>query len=187
MKKLAARDFEDLLQVSSHTIDITYHLIFCQCAMAVFENLLPEPHNTIILDLLFDLASWHAYAKLRMHTTDTLDFFDIATVILGQSVRKFYKTTCNYYFTTELPDEYAARSRREAALAAKHNVTSTAPGKRKAGPKYKSLNISTYKFHALGDYANTIRQRGTTDNYTTQPVCFILIIMPVVSFSYIPA
>ncbi|KAG1864616.1 hypothetical protein C8R48DRAFT_656144 [Suillus tomentosus] len=140
------------------------------CAMAVFENLLPEPHNTIILDLLFDLASWHAYVKLRMHTTDTLDFFDIATtIILGQSVRKFYKTTCNYYFTTELPDEYAARSRREAALAAKQNVMSTAPGKRKAGPKYKSLNISTYKFHALGDYANTIRQRGTTDNYTTQP------------------
>jgi hypothetical protein len=155
--------------------------------MAVFENLLPEPHNTIILDLLFDLASWHAYAKLRMHTTDTLDFLDTATTILGQSVRKFYKTTCDYYYTTELPDEYAARGHREAALAAKKNLVSAAPGKRKAaGPKHKSLNISTYKFHALGDYANTIRQRGTTDNYTTQPVSFILTIVPVL-FSYIPA
>jgi hypothetical protein len=122
-----------------------------------------------------------------MHTTDTLDFLDTATVILGQSVRKFYKTTCNHYYTTELPDEYAARGRREAALAAKQNVVraSSTPGGRRAGPKYKSLNLSTYKFHALGDYANTIRQRGTTDNYTTQPVCFVLIIM-LVSFSYIP-
>jgi hypothetical protein len=77
--------------------------------MAIFENLLPEPHNTIILDLLFNLASWYAYAKLQMHTTDTLAFLDTATIILGQSVCKFYKTTCNHYYTTELPDEYAAR------------------------------------------------------------------------------
>ncbi|KIK32452.1 hypothetical protein CY34DRAFT_45100, partial [Suillus luteus UH-Slu-Lm8-n1] len=54
MKKLAARDFEDLLQ----------------CVIPVFEGLLPKEHNGIVLDMLFDLAAWHGYAKLRMHTDD---------------------------------------------------------------------------------------------------------------------
>jgi hypothetical protein len=124
--------------------------------------------------MLFDLAAWHGYAKLRMHTDDTLDFFDTATIVLGQSVRKFAKTTCNYYHTTELPHEYAARGRREAALAAKQPQVPT-KGKERAGPKFKPLNLSTYKFHALGDYADTIRRTGTTDNYSTQPVSIFLL------------
>jgi hypothetical protein len=37
-------------------------------------------------------------------------------------------------------------------------------------PKAKAFNLSTYKWHALGDYANTIRRYGTTDNYSTQTV-----------------
>ncbi|KAH7918173.1 hypothetical protein BV22DRAFT_1025018, partial [Leucogyrophana mollusca] len=32
----------------------------------------------------------------------------------------------------------------------------------------KLLNLQTYKYHALGDYPNTIRRFGTTDSYTTQ-------------------
>lgn len=56
MKKLAARDFEDLLQ----------------CSIPVFEGLLDDPHDTILMNLLFLLATWHAYAKLRMHTDTTL-------------------------------------------------------------------------------------------------------------------
>jgi hypothetical protein len=35
----------------------------------------------------------------------------------------------------------------------------------------KTLNLNTYKFHALGDYVNTIRKFGTTDSYSTEPVC----------------
>lgn len=61
----------------------------------------------MVLDLLFDLATWHGFAKLRMHTEDTLSFFDAATVILGQTVRKFARTTCKVYDTSELPHEYA--------------------------------------------------------------------------------
>ncbi|KAG2065340.1 hypothetical protein BDR04DRAFT_983176, partial [Suillus decipiens] len=139
MKKLAARDFEDLLQ----------------CAMPVFEMLLPDDHNKIMLDLLFDVAVWHAYAKLRMHTEDTLALFDTTTMVLGHSVRKFSKTTCQHYHTTELPHEYAARGCREAALAVQQ-PPSLGKGKDRSGPKFKSLNLSTYKFHALGDYPNTI-------------------------------
>jgi hypothetical protein len=34
----------------------------------------------------------------------------------------------------------------------------------------KTLNLNTYKFHALGDYTSTIRQYGTTDSYSTEAV-----------------
>lgn len=146
-----------------------------QCALPVFEDLLPKEHDSIVLDLLFDLAVWHGYAKLRLHTDDTLGFFNTATVVLGQSVRKFSKTTCAHYHTTELPHEYAARGRRAAALASQQTVRD---GKKKAtdsaaiGPKLKKLNLETYKYHALGDYPNMIRHMGTTDNFSTQPVRF---------------
>ncbi|KAG2350005.1 hypothetical protein BDR05DRAFT_872571 [Suillus weaverae] len=161
MKRLAARNFKDLLQ----------------CAIPVFEGLLPPDHNTIILNLLFNLATWHAYAKLHVHTDDTLAFFDSATVILGQSVRKFQRTICAYYHTTELPSEYAARGRHEAALASKHvaSANTLQKGKSNANPKVKTLNLYTYKYHALADYPNTIRRVGTTDSYSTQPVSLLFI------------
>lgn len=136
----------------------------------MFETLLPEPHNTTILDLIFDLATWHAYAKLRLHTDDTLAFFDTATVVLGQSIRKFSKTTCSSYHTTELPQEYATRGRRTAALASRQPISVKEGKKKSTGPKVKKLNLETYKYHALGDYPNTIRRMGTTDNFSTQPV-----------------
>ncbi|KAN0088931.1 hypothetical protein V8E55_005988 [Tylopilus felleus] len=149
MKCLAARDFEDLLQ----------------CAMPVFEGLLPSQHNEILLDMLFDLTTWHAFAKLQLHTEQTLELFEAATTYLGCSIRKFEQMTCMYYYTTELPQEHAARGRRTAALSAKqgHAISSGI-----SRPKEKKLNLSTYKFHALGDYVDTIRAFGTTDNYTTQ-------------------
>lgn len=36
--------------------------------------------------------------------------------------------------------------------------------------KPKGFNLNTYKLHSLGDYADTIRQYGTTDSYSTQLV-----------------
>ncbi|KAF8474549.1 hypothetical protein JB92DRAFT_2770763, partial [Gautieria morchelliformis] len=36
------------------------------------------------------------------------------------------------------------------------------------GKKPKTLNLLTYKFHALGDYILTIRWFRTTDSYSTQ-------------------
>ena len=38
------------------------------------------------------------------------------------------------------------------------------------GTKAKTFNLRTYKLHALGDYPQTIRKHGTTDNYTSQRV-----------------
>lgn len=41
----------------------------------------------------------------------------------------------------------------------------------KARRRRKTLNINTYKFHSYGDYVRTIRRYGTTDSYSTEPVC----------------
>jgi hypothetical protein len=34
----------------------------------------------------------------------------------------------------------------------------------------KTFNLDTYKYHSLGDYVEHIRQYGTTDSYSTEPV-----------------
>ncbi|KAH9932168.1 hypothetical protein B0H21DRAFT_867145 [Amylocystis lapponica] len=149
MKKLAARDFEDLLQ----------------CALPVFEILLPYDDDTVILNLLFDLATWHAYAKLRLHSDTTLQFFEGATAALGNSLRKFAKTTCERYVTMDLPQEEAARGRRKAAKAAKGG---SAAKPTESSKKVRKFNLSTYKLHALGDYPQSIRDFGTTDGTSTQ-------------------
>jgi hypothetical protein len=52
--------------------------------MPCFEGLFPPTAENVILDLLFMLATWHALAKLRMHTTSTLSFFDAVTKSLGK-------------------------------------------------------------------------------------------------------
>jgi hypothetical protein len=146
MKKLAGRDFEDLLQ----------------CAIPVFERLLPEPHNSHVMKLLFRLAEWHGLAKLRMHTEATLTRLEQVTTDLGHLMRDFRDKTCAKFNTTELPREVEARNRN----ARKKN--SNAPNQ---GCKVKTLNLLTYKFHALGDYVRTIRMFGTTDSFSTQQVC----------------
>lgn len=133
----------------------------------MFENLLPDPHNRTILNLLFDLATWHAYAKLRLHTSDTLSFFDTATLTLANSVRQFVKVTCNAFDTRELPQETTTRGRRKPAFAGSSSGQASASH---STTKRKVLNLQTYKYHALGDYPNAIRRFGTTDNYSTQTV-----------------
>jgi hypothetical protein len=47
---------------------------------------------------------------------------------------------------------------------------SSVPKGKQKQPKLKTLNIFTYKFHALGDYVRSIRVFGTTDSYSTQLV-----------------
>jgi hypothetical protein len=133
-----------------------------QCALPVLDGLLPEPHNAAILDLVFVMGCWHVYAKLRLHTEQTLASFECLTADLGTLLRHFSTVTCAAFLTTELPRERAARIRRAANIPG-----STTSG---GGVKTKGFNLSTYKLHALGDYPQTIRERGTTDNYTSQRV-----------------
>lgn len=153
--------------------------------MPVFSNLLPAPHNNIILNLLFELATWQAFAKLRLHTESTLSALEASTTRLGHALRRFEDETCSTYATKDLPTEEAARGRRKVAQMMRstrkglNSEKSTAaagtshnPPAPEARSKIRRFNISTYKTHALGDYVETIRRYGTTDGYSTQVVCF---------------
>ena len=134
---------------------------------------MPPVHEKIIMDLLFELCTWHAFAKLRLHTETTVRDLENSMRHLGFALRRFKKVTCASYRTTELPSEEAARGRRNVALAAKKGVNGNEPPARekdRGGKKLKEFNLSTYKLHALGDYVDAIRQFGTTDNYTSQVV-----------------
>ncbi|KAJ8508258.1 hypothetical protein ONZ45_g9450 [Pleurotus djamor] len=152
MKKLAARDFEDILQ----------------CSIPAFSGLLDGPHDTRLQKLLYRLGEWHALAKLRMHTDSSLKHFERLTTELGRLMRDFERTTCTQFNTVELPREVNARVRRQAAGAAAPAQARTTQASASAARKSKKLNLNIYKYHALGDYAATIREYGTTDSYSTQ-------------------
>lgn len=162
MKKLAARDFEDILQASP----ILFHLYLAQqsqCSLPCFEGLLPEPHNKIVLDLLFDCSNYHAHAKLRLQTDSTIFTFRLATRSIGQALRKWFKITCQAFATRETPRE--SQSRKRAATKRKaENIPDS---------KKKNFNMYTYKGHALGHAVNDVIQFGTGDATSTQPVRII--------------
>jgi hypothetical protein len=136
----------------------------------VLEGLLPDNHNEVILDLLFELATWHALGKLRLHTETTLHFLDNSTTRLGQALCRFKDVTCDAFVTQELPKEVAAHGH--------HKPTYSKKGKSKAPPQKTAsdspwtrlFNMLTYKLHALGDYVKSIWLFGTTDNFSTQVV-----------------
>lgn len=132
----------------------------------MFEDLFPEPHEKIIQNLLFVLCSWHALAKLRMHTESTLSRLDALTTELGKAIRQFSEVTCVAFVTHELPREQAARARRQS----QKNKGTSQTGTPSTSPRTKAFNVSTPKLHALGDYVAMIRQFGTTDSYSTQSV-----------------
>jgi len=142
-----------------------------QCWIPVLEGLLPEPHNKVILDLAFDLATWHTYAKLRKHTEYTIRSLRSQTKELGQQLRHFANKTCSEYKTKRLPSEEAARIRRCAGKAKKQSKKTGSGGPATEGsPDMKHFSLMTYKIHALGDYADHIEQFGPTDCFTTQYV-----------------
>ena len=137
----------------------------------MIEGLLSEQDEKDVFDLVFILSTWHAYAKLRLHTDHTLASFDALTKPLGVALRHFAGKFSDRFDTKELPKEAEARKRRAAKGKGKGK-----PTRQKAARGKVRFNLSTYKLHALGDYADTIRQRGTTDSYSTQMVrCFTLI------------
>ncbi|KAJ7067227.1 hypothetical protein C8F01DRAFT_1365364 [Mycena amicta] len=154
MKKLAARDYEDILQ----------------CSLPVFENLLDEEFavdNEIIQDLLFAHAYWHGLAKLRMHTTFMLACLKEATRDLGYQLRRFARTTCKTFVTKELPREEAARRKQYTKKLQDANRTGAAPSREpSASTKIKTFNGNTIKTHFLGEYVPTIPFIGTSDSYS---------------------
>ncbi|KZT55787.1 hypothetical protein CALCODRAFT_545299, partial [Calocera cornea HHB12733] len=147
LKQMAARDYEDILQ----------------CIIPVFEGLLPEPHNSDILALLFTLGQWHALSKLQIHSERTVTLLQTTTVLLGHRLRLFTTKTCSAFQTFELEREAAARSR-----AAAKNSSGLMAGESTSTRRPKTFNLRTYKLHSLGDVAPTIPLLGPTDGYSTQ-------------------
>lgn len=145
-------------------------LLFPKCAIPVFEGLLPEPHNTIVLDLLFTLGHWHSLAKLRTHTDVTIQRLDELTSDLGYHLRRFESDTCSAYHTYELKREREARQRKQVRRQKNIDATTNSTS---SGRLPKTFNLQTYKIHALGDYVEAIKTFGTTDSYSTEVVSII--------------
>ncbi|TEB34881.1 hypothetical protein FA13DRAFT_1567979, partial [Coprinellus micaceus] len=151
MKKLAARDFEDILQ----------------CCIAVFDGLFDDENsdNRKVLKLLHRTAGFHAFAKLRLHTAaidgeagGALEHLEEVTAEFGKLIRKF-RDDFSRHQTVELLSEANKRTRHARRRA---NANSTR--------RPKVVNISTYKFHSLADYPAFIRLFGGSDSIPTQPV-----------------
>ncbi|KAF9643821.1 hypothetical protein BDM02DRAFT_3103854, partial [Thelephora ganbajun] len=153
MKKLAMRDFEDILQ----------------CIILVIEGLLPQKDEKVVLDLTFILSTWHAYAKLQLHTDHMLASFNALMRPLGTALCHFGGKFSDLFDTKELPKEADAQKQR--ATTGKNKGKASRFKERNTRGKMR-FSLSTYKLHTLGDYPNTIRQRGTTDSYNTQMVSF---------------
>ncbi|KAF9441743.1 hypothetical protein P691DRAFT_682988 [Macrolepiota fuliginosa MF-IS2] len=150
MKQLAACDFEDLLQ----------------CSIPAFEGLLVEPHNQLLLDLLFSLSCWHALAKLHLQTMSIIKFLQKSTQALGYYLQRFARTTCTVYDACELAQEV------EAWGCQKLKDVGGKGKARAGGSQVQKLNLYTYKLHLLGDYPSVIQQYGTSDRFSTQVMSY---------------
>ena len=125
-----------------------------QCAMPAFEGLFPDPHNEIILDLLFALSTWHTIAKFRMHTDSSLNLLEMAEKDLGYYYRQFIKVTSVHY----------------AGLSSQSTELSTLLDAKGI------FKVNNFKFHNIAHYVDTIKHFGTTDSYSTQIVSELIFI-----------
>ena len=127
--------------------------------MPCIDGLLPEPHNTTILSMLFILGTWHSLAKLRMHTDSSLKLLDDATTCLGIALQYFTQVTCPEFPTKETAAEFNKRKCKEATSMTK------APDSN--GRKLRTFNMKTIKLHLLNDYVSHIKTHGIIDSYDT--------------------
>lgn len=101
-----------------------------------------------------------------MHSETTLSALDETFRCLSRQLRKFRNFTCAAFTTMELPKEQSARERNATGQRSVFDNPDPESGGRKA----KKFNLNTYKFHAMGDYLQTIRLFGTVDSFTSQIV-----------------
>ena len=142
-----------------------------QCALPVFEGILPRPHNKLVQDLIFMLCMWHTLAKLQLHTSTTLKHLQTMTKKLSKILWSFAKTTHTDFETTDLPHEQAAWAWRHAAKdSTKRTGGGASTKKTSPGATRRFFNLLTYKLHSLGDYFWAILMYGSTDNYSMQVV-----------------
>lgn len=108
-----------------------------------------------------------------MHTDHTLAKLDATTIRLGKEFRHFTKTTCASFETRELKRELEARQRRKLKKTSKISgplVPDTHGSEEILGRKFKRFHLRFIKYHYLGDHGDQIREFGTTDSFSTEPV-----------------
>lgn len=156
-------------------------------------------HQGLILDLLFDMATWLSLAKLRMHHDHTIESQRNALKSLGQNLRKFaLMARTDFKDAKESISAYQSRIRRETkahpdsksnGTKRKRNTKERARnsdeddvsnneddeddddgGSRVKIRKKKKFSLSTSKMHAMGHYPEYFYRSGTSDNYSTQIV-----------------
>lgn len=87
-------------------------------------------------ELLLRCAEWHALAKLRLHTEETLGLLDSKTEQLATSFATFQSVTCEAYDTRETSKEKRSRVKRSTKTSQKASAqtptnTARAPAKRR--------------------------------------------------------
>jgi hypothetical protein len=117
-----------------------------------------------------------------MHTDQTLTILDHETARLGAKIRAFTDTTCPSFDTKELPRETSSRERHILRKAQKQPKSQAQPSHSTSGTNLeqellgaararpKTFSLRRYTYHSFGDYADTIRQFGTSDSFSTEPV-----------------
>ncbi len=140
-----------------------------QCSFPCFDGLLPDSKdNSIVIDTLFISATWHAFAKARMHTDSTVQVLRAVTSLLGHQLRLFSSKVCPNFRTKETPSEMAARVRRLIRMTRKKAAAASTTGG--IYKSVKAFNLFMYKHHSLGNYQWTIPRFRTIDSYSTQIV-----------------
>ncbi|KAG2046721.1 hypothetical protein BDR06DRAFT_898681 [Suillus hirtellus] len=112
---------------------------------------------------LYQLSDW---CDLISHTT-SVPFPFSRTFFQQQSIYAFTPTLhcpSSTHQQSGLAKFYAALSVKQRRSTTHMTCPKLTVGSSK---RRRHFNFQTYKLHALGDYVNTIRQFGTTDNYST--------------------
>lgn len=143
------------------------YLAYIQCAIPVFDGLLPEPHNRSVMGLLFTLAHWHSLAKLRMHNDLTLEIMDTLTASLGKKLRDFVTKTCPAFETKELRREYNARLRAEANKSERRRQK---PNNRPKPTQHPQEGVETTSLLPISPEHLTTGQQPDVDAHLSVPV-----------------
>jgi len=102
------------------------------------------------MTLLYRISEWHALAKLRMHTENSLQLMEESTKDLGNLLRLFRTLTCSQFNTMELPREANARIRQKMkATDAQHpNALATSVPSLRVGQNCDDNQATSSKFSA---------------------------------------
>jgi hypothetical protein len=138
------------------------HYDYFQVIIPAIEGLTADPHDSQITELLYQLATYHALAKLRIHTEDTLSCWESVIRQMTQSLRDFQATSTQSFKTKETTRERNARLKRTQGRV--NRVEDS------GGTLEKTLNLNTIKFHMIVDGPSCVRKFGTLDSYSTQIV-----------------